>query len=968
MKAQVGIGTTNPDTSTILDITATDKGVLVPRVNLTDVTNNTTPVTTPATGLLVWNTNAAVTGGNGTGFYFFNGTQWMPIQQTVSGDHDFYEEGTTTSPDDINDDQYTMGNLAIGKTTADYPLDILSNTSFYGSSVSLGGTDDFGRVGYYSNISNSGNITRQYGFWASLGGSGSSEHGGVYNSLGGVGNGLQIGVYNAISNRGTGHHYGVENFLSGTGTGQQIGVRTVITNQSNNPHYGNYSLLSGTGNGNKYGTYNRINNSSGGTHYGVYSEVLKSGSYAGYFLGNVSIGTTTTNNYLLPTSRGTANQLMQTDGSGNVSWVDATTVGDDDHDFYEEGTSTPPDDINDDQYTMGNLAIGKTTADFPLDIQNSNGGRGVSILLDGTTNTTHYGEFIRLEGSGTGTHNGTEIQMSGSGSGAQLGTINFIDNSGDGLHYGSYNILSGTGIGTHYGNWARLQGAGTGQQYGTYINIANSGNATHYGEFIRLEGNGTGTHNGTEIQLGGSGSGNQLGTINVVSNSGNGLHYGSYNVLNGIGSGTHYGNWTRLEGTGTGLQVGNSIELTNSGDGNHTGTYALLNGNGTGTHKGVDTVISGSGDGSQIGAINAIANSGNGIHYGSINSVNGSGNGIHYGMYNGLFGNGTGVQYANYNLINNAGNNVHYGIFNDLTGVGSGNKYGTYNLISSTAGGTHYGVYSEALKSGSYAGYFLGNVSIGTTTANNYILPASRGTNGQVMQTNGTGTVSWVDDPSPSYWTRSGGVLNFATATDDITFTSDQTSITFPATTATAAPMFYMFASGFNNPNRMIFSHSIGASTYGLLYDDVDDSFQFLRAGVNVVEIDIFGTNEVLTVNGNLRVNGDVVTDTATYPDYVFEKYYEGTSALKSDYTFMNLEDLEQFIAKEKHLPNVKSYQEVEQAGMTISVGEMTVTNLEKIEEAFLYIIELKKENDLLKRKLEKQEQEIQEIKNLLNK
>ena len=35
--AQVGVGTTTPDASSILDITAADKGVLVPRVSLTDV-------------------------------------------------------------------------------------------------------------------------------------------------------------------------------------------------------------------------------------------------------------------------------------------------------------------------------------------------------------------------------------------------------------------------------------------------------------------------------------------------------------------------------------------------------------------------------------------------------------------------------------------------------------------------------------------------------------------------------------------------------------------------------------------------------------------------------------------------------------------------------------------------------------------------------------------------------------------
>ncbi len=84
----VGIGTDTPDASAKLDVTSTNSGVLVPRIVLTDVTL-AAPVTAPATGLLVWNTNAAITGGNGAGFYYWNGTQW---QQIGAGDHNTLDE------------------------------------------------------------------------------------------------------------------------------------------------------------------------------------------------------------------------------------------------------------------------------------------------------------------------------------------------------------------------------------------------------------------------------------------------------------------------------------------------------------------------------------------------------------------------------------------------------------------------------------------------------------------------------------------------------------------------------------------------------------------------------------------------------------------------------------------------------------------------------------------------------------
>lgn len=62
--AQVGINTTTPHASSMLDITATDKGLLIPRIAIPNL-NAAAPVTTPATSLVVYNTNAAT----GIGFY-----------------------------------------------------------------------------------------------------------------------------------------------------------------------------------------------------------------------------------------------------------------------------------------------------------------------------------------------------------------------------------------------------------------------------------------------------------------------------------------------------------------------------------------------------------------------------------------------------------------------------------------------------------------------------------------------------------------------------------------------------------------------------------------------------------------------------------------------------------------------------------------------------------------------------------
>ena len=79
ISAQVGIGTTNPDASSVLDIESTNAGVLIPRVVLTS-TLVSAPVSTPATSLLVYNTNTT-TGANRVtpGFYFWNGIKWSRL-------------------------------------------------------------------------------------------------------------------------------------------------------------------------------------------------------------------------------------------------------------------------------------------------------------------------------------------------------------------------------------------------------------------------------------------------------------------------------------------------------------------------------------------------------------------------------------------------------------------------------------------------------------------------------------------------------------------------------------------------------------------------------------------------------------------------------------------------------------------------------------------------------------------------
>jgi hypothetical protein len=74
--AQTGIGTTTPNASAKLDVFATNKGFLPPRVTLTGATDVST-ISNPATGLLIYNTG----NNNGlvAGYYYWNGAVWATI-------------------------------------------------------------------------------------------------------------------------------------------------------------------------------------------------------------------------------------------------------------------------------------------------------------------------------------------------------------------------------------------------------------------------------------------------------------------------------------------------------------------------------------------------------------------------------------------------------------------------------------------------------------------------------------------------------------------------------------------------------------------------------------------------------------------------------------------------------------------------------------------------------------------------
>ena len=144
--AQVGIGTTTPDASSILDVESTDKGILIPR--LTTVQINA--ITNPANGLMVYNTDL-------NEFHFNCGTaaipDWVKTSHSIS-----VKYSNTDIASNLNSAAYT--NIPIFGS-----IDWNDDTTLYSVAGNVLTINTTGRYKITANIAytvpDPGNTTRQ---------------------------------------------------------------------------------------------------------------------------------------------------------------------------------------------------------------------------------------------------------------------------------------------------------------------------------------------------------------------------------------------------------------------------------------------------------------------------------------------------------------------------------------------------------------------------------------------------------------------------------------------------------------------------------------------------------------------------------------------------------------------------------------------------------------------------------------
>jgi hypothetical protein len=542
LKAQVGINTTTPDASSMLDISSTDKGLLIPRITAAQ----RTAILTPANGLQVYDTTT-------NQLYYYNGTAWTVIASgtnywTLSGTNLYNNSGTnlgigTTTPADklhvlgnaridggkidfrntgqsifigegagTNDDLTNNGNVAIGYFSSNSNISGASNTAVGYNSLKNSTASNNSAFGYESLLSNTtgtsntafgynslrgnttGNQNTAFGY-SVLSNAVSSQNTafGVFNLQNTTGNSNTAIGYDCLSSDTTGSRnisLGYQT-LRGNSSGNDniaLGYRALLSNttQSNNIAFGTNALFNAIANGNisigvnsglstttggnnvYLGTQAGQNTTTGGNNVyigfqtGITNTANSANTFLGYragalntgannvFIGNQAGENETTSNklyidnsntttpllygdfatdilrvngtlninnlYSLPTTAGTANYVLQTNGTGTTSWVNPSTLSISETDPQVSSTTsnmipkwngtTLTDGIIYDNGT--NIGISTTTPSEKIDII----GSGRSKVR--TTSTTTEAGFTAVSTSGAGAYNEFSTYSSGS--------------------------------------------------------------------------------------------------------------------------------------------------------------------------------------------------------------------------------------------------------------------------------------------------------------------------------------------------------------------------------------------------------------------------------------------------------------------------------------------------------------------------------------------------------------------------
>jgi hypothetical protein len=231
--AQVGIGTVSPVGA--LDVTSTNEGLLIPRVALS--ATNVATVLSPTVSELVYNTFTSALGPNqvAPGFYYWNGTIWVPITTgnlaawSLTGNVGTIATtnfiGTTDAVDFVTRTNNTekvrvtsAGNLGVGTPSPAAKLDVAAGVSAVNSVVNATGSiNDFLQY----NVQNTSTGVRAQSGYSATADNGTSTTGFAW-----------VGINNSTFNFPTAYNIGVANDVSYVGSGQDMYIANANNTKS----------------------------------------------------------------------------------------------------------------------------------------------------------------------------------------------------------------------------------------------------------------------------------------------------------------------------------------------------------------------------------------------------------------------------------------------------------------------------------------------------------------------------------------------------------------------------------------------------------------------------------------------------------------------------------------------------------------------------------------------------------------
>ncbi|HEU4471605.1 MAG TPA: hypothetical protein VFR58_11005 [Flavisolibacter sp.] len=258
---------------------------------------------------------------------------------------------------------------------------------------------------------------------------------------------------------------------------------------------------------------------------------------------------------------------------------------------------------------------------------------------------------------------------------------------------------------------------------------------------------------------------------------------------------------------------------------------------------------------------------------------------------------------------------------------GSGNLWDLNNVVHARDAGIHgFGAFSLGyLANGGAFNFYDGGLSTGTGNPVGWtpVMTLLRG--GKIGMGNS----------SPAYKLHVNGTVAF----------NNVESNTVDLSNATAAGNHYLAITNNNYFGiRQGTNHSLNIDSYNA--GSFRTALTVLQSGD--IGIGVPNPQAKLAVNGDIHSRKVRVTQTG-WPDYVFSPSYK----------LLSLREVEEFIKKNGHLPEIEPACQVEQQGLDL--GDNQAALLKKIEELTLYIIEQDKQ-------LKSQKEEIDQIKELLKK